>query len=73
MGRKYDIATCRDCGAHRRVDHREWIRASRPRCLACGGPVEASNQAANEHVDREDVGRRLSKQPASGGGGHVIT
>jgi thioredoxin reductase len=51
MGRMRDLATCLDCGERRLVSHKEWIRASRPRCFACGGTVEPSSQAAiSEHA-----------------------
>ena len=50
MGRYKDWAKCLDCGERRMVSRKEWIRAARPRCRACGGPVEPSDTAANEHV-----------------------
>ena len=33
---------CRDCGAVRYVTMKDLTHAARPRCLACGGPVELS-------------------------------
>ena len=50
MGRIRDWAKCLDSGARRQVAKKEWIRASRPRCHACGGPVEPSDKAADEHA-----------------------
>lgn len=55
MGRQFDVAVCLDCKTHRRVYHREWIRASRPRCLKCGGPVEISNMAREEHLAHQEA------------------
>jgi hypothetical protein len=55
MGRIKDWAKCLDCGARRLVRHKEWIRASRPRCLACGGPIEPSGKAADEHASHYDA------------------
>lgn len=48
MGQFKDWAVCLDCGERRIVKHREWIRASRPRCLRCGGPIEPSSDAQND-------------------------
>ena len=53
MGQKYDMGRCLSCGTIRKVLHREWIRAARPRCLACGGPLEASHKASGEHAKHE--------------------
>ena len=50
MGQYSDFANCLDCGAKRKVTHKEWIRAARPRCRACGGPLEASQAASKEHA-----------------------
>lgn len=30
---------CRDCGVLRYTTAREWARAARPKCMACGGPL----------------------------------
>ena len=73
MGKFWDIATCLNCGERRRVYRREWIRAARPRCLACGGPVEPSKPAKSQHLDQDDVGRTLQKKKGEGGKGYVIT
>ena len=54
MGIRRDWAKCTSCGARRLVAHREWIRASRPRCLKCGGPIEISADAADEHAAHHD-------------------
>jgi uncharacterized protein with PIN domain len=51
MGRYRDLGRCVDCGEARMVKHNEWIRASRPRCYGCGGSLEPSDTAADEHVD----------------------
>ena len=66
MGRLRDWAQCLDCGSRRLVSHKEWIRASRPRCLACGGPIEPSAAAADEHAEhntalRDDQSKRDQK------------
>lgn len=58
MGVHWDWATCLDCGKRRTVKHREWIRASRPRCLACGGPVEPSEAAKDDHRESLDAHAR---------------
>jgi hypothetical protein len=50
MGRIRDWAKCLECGERRMVSHKEWIRASRPRCLRCGGTIEPSDTAADEHA-----------------------
>jgi len=55
MGRIRDWAKCLDCGERRMVSHKEWIRASRPRCRACGGPVEPSDAAADEHASHYEA------------------
>jgi len=73
MGKCWDIAKCLNCGETRKVSHREWIRAARPRCLACGGPVEPSTAAHEEHIDHEDVGRMLGKKKGAGGRGNVVS
>ena len=57
MGQFKDKAHCVDCGAERVVKHREWIRASQPRCYSCGGRVERSAAAAEEHVAHADAKR----------------
>jgi len=54
MGRMKDWAKCLDCGERRIVYHKEWIRAARPRCLRCGGPIEPSKAAAKEHTVHYD-------------------
>jgi len=60
MGRMRDWAKCVDCGSRRQVVHKEWIRAARPRCFACGGLVEPSDQAKDEHAEHHD-GMKSSK------------
>lgn len=60
MGRMKDWAKCLDCGERRIVRHKEWIRAARPRCLRCGGPVEPSETAASEHAAHHD-GRKADQ------------
>ena len=50
MGNKGDIAKCRDCGNRRLVLKREWLRAARPRCTACGGPLENSYAARKQNL-----------------------
>jgi hypothetical protein len=53
MGRFSDFATCLDCGTKRKVSHKEWIRAARPRCRACGGPIEISQAASDQHAEHD--------------------
>ncbi len=55
MGHKYDMGTCCSCGTKRIVTHKEWIRASRPRCYECGGPLEQSAQSYREHVTHKTL------------------
>lgn len=55
MGIRKDWARCLNCGARRLVEHKEWIRRSRPRCLACGGAIEISSTAAKEHAEHTDA------------------
>mgnify|MGYP003138031276 CR=1 len=62
MGQYYDIGKCVDCGECRKVYHREWIRASSPRCLGCGGRVEPSAMAGKEHVKHNDEARLRVKE-----------
>jgi hypothetical protein len=57
MGAKWDMGTCADCGLMRRVSHREWLRASQPRCRACGGRLEISSRARHEHKAHEGEAR----------------
>ena len=57
MGSRYDMAGCVECGSRRRVYHREWLRASAPRCRACGGRVEESSAARKEHTTHDDEAR----------------
>lgn len=62
MGRFRDWATCLRCGKRRLVNHREWIKAAGARCLDCGGPLEPSSVASEEHVTHESVGDSLSRR-----------
>ena len=55
MGFKWDIGKCCDCGKFEKVYHREWTRASRPKCIACGGRLDPSEQATKEHAKFADV------------------
>jgi hypothetical protein len=43
--------TCRDCKAVRYVRMIELSRASRPRCLRCGGPVELSHNGQDRMAE----------------------
>lgn len=69
MGRMKDLAKCRDCGTRRQVWHIEWIRAARPRCRACGGPLQQSEASAKEHAAHRDAKKsswEASKQKGNG-------
>jgi hypothetical protein len=55
MGQYKDWAKCLDCNERRMVTKKEWLRASRPRCYRCGGPVEPSAKAADEHATGHDA------------------
>lgn len=55
MGATKDLAMCVDCGVRRIVRHKEWIRASQPRCRACGGRLEMSATAYDDHVAHNDA------------------
>ena len=70
MGRRYDIGECVDCGNKNRVLHKEWGRASPPRCSACGGRLEPSETAKEEHVHKGTAAKILSRKLTKGG--HVI-
>lgn len=37
-------ATCLDCGERERLPWKDFARASRPRCRACGGLLQPSEQ-----------------------------
>ena len=50
MGIRFDLATCVDCGTRRQVRHREWIHATQPRCFNCGGRIEPSGPAYEQHL-----------------------
>lgn len=65
MGYHYDYGVCRDCGKKRRVRHVEWIRASRPKCRACGGGLDPSMTASDEHAahrDERDIRKEIGRQ-----------
>jgi transposase-like protein len=57
MGIKRDLATCLSCDHKQMVKHHEWIRASRPRCVACGGAVEQSTASRMEQAVQRDEKR----------------
>jgi hypothetical protein len=46
---------CRDCGHFRYVKPQELYHAARPRCLACGGPLEISAQGGEKTAVLRDV------------------
>jgi NAD-dependent SIR2 family protein deacetylase len=52
MGTKYDLGECVDCHQRQRVRHLEWVRAAAPRCRNCGGRLEPSAVAYEEHLQR---------------------
>ena len=71
MGTHYDLGVCLDCGARRRVRHREWGHASKPRCRKCGGTLVPSATAVAEHIERDQLGRERMRVRVRGG--RVIT
>jgi hypothetical protein len=62
LGVKYDFGVCRDCGLKTKVNHKEWMRAAIPRCRACGGSLEESNAAGDEHLDFSLVAKEQREQ-----------
>jgi len=52
---KYTYGFCQDCGNRQRVSHREWIRASRPRCQACGGSLQKSEAAQINDINHKEA------------------
>ena len=68
---KFDVAFCLDCGVKRRVGRHEWQHAARPRCHACGGPIEQSMASAERHKTHEDVAKELGRKDC--GGGKIVT
>src|SRR5687767_10679686 len=50
---------CRDCKKMRYVLPRELIRAARPRCLACGGPLEETEANHERHLEKMETVRAL--------------
>lgn len=61
MGQRWDWAQCVDCGSRRHVRHKEWIKATPPRCTKCGGRIEPSDAAHDEHVGQHDAKRAARK------------
>jgi len=66
---KYTYGFCLDCNARQKVHHREWIRASRPRCSSCGGTLQKSDAALNNdrrhHQKKEEKLVAQDDNPAS--------
>jgi hypothetical protein len=73
MGDYFDMVTCIDCGSRRQVSRNEWNRAARPRCLACGGPVEISVAANEQRLNRQNLAKDLSKKRSKNGQGEVVS
>lgn len=73
MGNYFDMVACIDCGTRRRVSRNEWNRAARPRCLACGGPVEISGVANEQRLNRQNLAKDLSKKRSKNGQGEVVS
>lgn len=46
MGAYSDWSRCCSCGQRALIRKKLWLRAARPRCGACGGPLEQSEAAA---------------------------
>lgn len=62
MGMKGSVwGTCRDCGQRTWTRNQEWARAKSPRCSACGGILERSDDSWRKTVAHrtavEDLGR----------------
>lgn len=73
MGQYWDIGKCRDCGKQRKVKHKEWIRAAAPRCYDCGGGLDPSEPAQEEHAGHHDEvkQRELDGRQKSSGASRV--
>lgn len=50
MGVRYDWAKCCNCGQRCQVKKKLWLRAARPRCMTCGGPLEQSEAARDGDI-----------------------
>lgn len=50
---------CCDCQTVRYVLPRELIRAARPRCLACGGPLEETAASHERHLEKMEAVRAM--------------
>lgn len=50
---------CRDCQTLRYVLPHELIRAARPRCLACGGPLEETAVSHERHIENMEAVRAI--------------
>lgn len=50
---------CRDCLTLRYVLPRELMRAARPRCLGCGGPLEETEASHKRHLEKMDSVRAV--------------
>ena len=55
MGAYRDWAKCLECGEREMVNRVRWFKASRPRCKACGGPLEKSEAAQEMDADRTEA------------------
>lgn len=66
---------CMDCGTRRMVQTREWDRAARPRCYACGGVLvqlesaqTKSRQVSDTMRDAARYRKELTKEKQEGEG-----
>lgn len=54
MGIRSDWAQCCSCGKRTMIKKKLWLRASRPRCMECGGPLEQSEAARQGDIVHRD-------------------
>jgi hypothetical protein len=69
MGKKWDMPTCYACGTKQRVGKAEWIRASRPRCMACGELLLQARGAIQKDAEHHDAAQLLARAPITGSRG----
>lgn len=55
MGAYSDWSRCCSCGQRARIRKKLWLRAARPRCGACGGPLEQSETDSLSEAQMREV------------------